>query len=101
MPSRGPSPADVELARASLRDLTGRDEQCGDGGLDARGDGGLDAREFRELLLRYEEARASQLFPRGDFEEFWHQPTSLQLDIVCRIAFLPCAAAILAAALLF
>ena len=80
------APEAAGLALANLRYKEGR----------AQGDANLDVDEFCELLLQYEDVRVSHVFPPGGCATFRFLPTSLQLDVVCRVGFLPAAAAILA-----
>ena len=59
----------------------------------------VDFDEFVDLLLGYEKHRVADIFPGNELRNYRHLPASLQLDVACRVAFLPFAGVVLAVAL--
>jgi len=59
----------------------------------------VDFDEFVDLLLGYEKHRVADIFPGDNLRDFRYLPASLQLDVACRVGFLPFAGAFLAVGL--
>ena len=82
-------PDSARLALSSMRHAANQDDATSTVGFD----------EFVDLLLGYEKHRVADIFPGDELRNWRHLPASLQLDVACRVAFLPFAAVVLAVAL--
>ena len=82
-------PNAARLALSSMRHAANQDDAAPT----------VDFDEFVDLLLGYEKHRVADIFPGDELRNFRYLPASLQLDVACRVAFLPFAAVVLAVAL--
>ena len=82
-------PDAARLALSSMRHAANQDDATST----------VDFDEFVDLLLGYEKHRVADIFPGAELRNVRYLPASLQLDVACRVAFLPFAGVVLAVAL--
>ena len=82
-------PDAARLALSSMRHAANQDDAAPT----------VDFDEFVDLLLGYEKHRVADIFPGDNLRDFRYLPASLQLDVACRVGFLPFAGVVLAVGL--